>query len=315
MSLRRYFRTYTILFVMLGLFTVMSLTVDNFFTVENFLTVFRNITHTMLLACGLTFVFLGGGFDLSQGATLILSATLMISMSPSSPLFFCAALVLVLAAAAAIGLVNGYLIGIHNLNPFVITLGIRSIVGGVIFVYAAGAVIGASVPSPILEFVGLNRLFGYLPVVVLTWIVAAAACWFVVRHTPFSRRIAVVGSSPAVARFSGLPVKGLSMSTYVINAFLAGLAGVLVAAQTSFITPSLVWYYDFDAITACALGGISLSGGRGSIVNTVSGVLFLGFINNSMILLGLPYPWQLILKGGVLLAAIITDMQSKRNYA
>jgi ribose transport system permease protein len=300
---------------MLALIAAMSLISPNFFTVENFLTVFRNITYTMLLACGLTFVFLGGGFDLSQGATLILTATLMVSVSPPGPLLFFATLLLVLAAAVAIGLLNGYLIGIHRLNPFVVTLGVRSIVGGFIFIYAAGAVISAAVPSPILEFVGLNRLFGYLPVLVLAWFLIAAACWFVIRYTPFSRKVAVVGSSLTVARFSGLQVKRLSLSTYVINGFLAGLAGVLVAAQTSYITPSLVWHYDFDAITACALGGISLAGGRGSIVNTISGVLFLGFINNSMILLGLPYPWQLILKGGVLLAAIITDMQSKRSYA
>jgi ribose/xylose/arabinose/galactoside ABC-type transport system permease subunit len=81
------------------------------------------------------------------------------------------------------------------------------------------------------------------------------------------------------------------------------------------MAPALVWHYDFDAITACAVGGISLSGGRGTILNTLSGVLFLGFINNSMILIGVPYRWQLILKGLILLLAIIADMQTKKSYA
>jgi ribose/xylose/arabinose/galactoside ABC-type transport system permease subunit len=99
----------------------------------------------------------------------------------------------------------------------------------------------------------------------------------------------------------------------MINSVLAGAAGILVACQGSFISPILVWFYDFDAITACALGGISLSGGKGNIVNALCGVLLLGFINNSMVLLGIPSAWQSVLKGLILMAAIIIDIQGKRR--
>jgi len=183
-----------------------------------------------------------------------------------------------------------------------------------VFIHAAGMVVSAARQGPILEFIGLDRIFD-VPVITIIWIVMTAVCWYIIKYTPFSRKIAVVGSSLSVAKFSGLKVERLQTSTYVINGLLAGLAGILIGCQTSHMAPALVWHYDFDAITACAVGGISLSGGRGNIVNTLSGVLFLGFINNSMILIGVPYRWQLILKGLILLLAIIADMQTKKSYA
>jgi putative xylitol transport system permease protein len=307
-------RAYTIWIFLALLIMVMSLISPNFLTLQNFSTVFKNLASIALLAIGLTFVFLGGGFDLSQGATLILSATLIVSINPSGTLFFVGTLLLIFGVAFALGAFNGYLIGVHRLNSFIVTLGSRSIVGGFVFIHAAGMVVSAARQGPILEFIGLDRIFG-VPVITIIWVVVAAVSWYIIKYTPYSRKIAVVGSSVRVARFSGLRVEWLQMSTYVINALLAGFAGILIGCQTSHMAPALVWHYDFDAITACAVGGISLSGGRGTILNTLSGVLFLGFINNSMILIGVPYRWQLILKGLILLLAIIADMQTKKSYA
>ena len=307
-------RAYTIWIFLALLILVMSLISPNFMTLQNFTTVVKNLASIALLAFGLTFVFLGGGFDLSQGATLILSATLIVSINPGGALFFTGTVLLIFFIAFGIGTFNGYLIGVHRLNSFIVTLGSRSIIGGFIFIHAAGMVVSAARQGPILEFIGLDRVFG-IPVITIIWAILAAACWYIVKYTPFSRKVAVVGSSVRVGKFSGLQVEILQMSTYVINALLAGLAGILIGCQTSHMAPALVWHYDFDAITACAVGGISLSGGRGTIINTLSGVLFLGFINNSMILIGVPYRWQLILKGLILLLAIIADMQTKKNYA
>jgi len=307
-------RAYTIWAFLALLILVMSIISPNFMTLQNFSTVFKNLASIALLAFGLTFVFLGGGFDLSQGATLILSATLIVSINPEGGLFFTGTVLLIFFIALCIGSFNGYLIGVHRLNSFIVTLGSRSIVGGFVFIHAAGMVVSAARQGPILEFIGLDRIFD-VPVITIIWIVMTAVCWYIIKYTPFSRKIAVVGSSVPVAKFSGLKVERLQTSTYVINGLLAGLAGILIGCQTSHMAPALVWHYDFDAITACAVGGISLSGGRGNIVNTLSGVLFLGFINNSMILIGVPYRWQLILKGLILLLAIIADMQTKKSYA
>ena len=307
-------RAYTIWAFLALLILVMSIISPNFMTLQNFSTVFKNLASIALLAFGLTFVFLGGGFDLSQGATLILSATLIVSINPEGGLFFTVTVLLIFFIALCIGSFNGYLIGVHRLNSFIVTLGSRSIVGGFVFIHAAGMVVSAARQGPILEFIGLDRIFD-VPVITIIWIVMTAVCWYIIKYTPFSRKIAVVGISVSVAKFSGLKVERLQTSTYVINGLLAGLAGILIGCQTSHMAPALVWHYDFDAITACAVGGISLSGGRGNIVNTLSGVLFLGFINNSMILIGVPYRWQLILKGLILLLAIIADMQTKKSYA
>jgi ribose/xylose/arabinose/galactoside ABC-type transport system permease subunit len=310
----RTLRAYTIWIFLALLILFMSIVSPNFLSLRNFTTVLKNLAPTALLGFGLTFVFLGGGFDLSQGATLILSATLIAGINPEGAVFFTGTVLLIFFIAFAIGTFNGYLIGVQRLNSFIVTLGLRSIIGGFVFIHAAGMVVSAAIQSRILEFIGLDRVLG-VPVQTIIWIVVAVACWFIVKYTPYARKIAVVGSSVRVGMFSGLRVEKLQMSTYVINALLAGLAGILIGCQTSHIAPALVWHYDFDAITACALGGISLSGGRGNIIDTLSGVLLLGFINNSMILIGVPYRWQLILKGLVLLLAIIADMQSKKSYA
>ncbi len=309
-----FLQKYTIWVFLVVLIIVMSIISPNFFTLGNLTSVLKNLTHMALLAFGLTFVFLGGGFDLSQGATLIFSATLTINLNPWGVLPFIGTIVLLLFIAFLIGSFNGYLIGIQQLNPFIVTLGSRSIVGGILFIQAAGMVVSAAVQGPILEFIGLSRVLEFLPAQTVFFLAIALACWFVIKYTPYARKILAVGSGIKVGKFSGLKVERLQMSTYIINALLAGFAGFLLGCQTLHMRPTLVWHYDFDAITACAVGGISLSGGKGNIMGTLSGVLFLGFINNSMILLGIPYTWQLILKGLILLFAIIADMQSKKSY-
>jgi ribose/xylose/arabinose/galactoside ABC-type transport system permease subunit len=294
---------------------VMSLVSKDFASLANLRSVVISATHLALLAYGLTFVFLGGGFDLSSGATLILAATLLIGINPGPLPLVLVTFAGILAVSAGIGAINGYLIGIQQLNPFIVTLGTRTIIGSIIFINAARAVYGLASQGDVLEFIGVGRVFGFLPVLTLVLIIVTVVCWFVVRYTPYARKITAMGANRTVARFSGLRVARLQMSTYVISSLLAGLAGILVACKVSYVNPSLAWHYDFDAITACAVGGISLSGGRGTIMNALSGVILLVLIDNSMVLLGVPTVWQPILKGAVLLVAIVADMQTKRNYA
>jgi ribose/xylose/arabinose/galactoside ABC-type transport system permease subunit len=300
--------------VLAVLVLIMSLTVPSFFTVRNIFSVLKSITPVAIVAFGLTFVFLGGGFDLSQGATLIFSATLIISMNPATPHGFIGSALLILLIAGLIGSVNGFFIGVQRLNPFIVSLGTRFIIGGVIFLQASGMVVGASFQSRILEVIGLGRVFKILPIQTLIFIFIAITCWFVIKYIPYSRKIRIVGSSDIAGNFAGLSVNRIQMSTYIINGVFAGIAGVLLGCQVAHLAPVLVWKYDFDAITACAIGGISLTGGKGTILGTLSGVLLLGFISNSMILLGLPYHLQLTFKGAILLAAIIIDVRSKMRY-
>ena len=306
-------RVYAVWFVLLLLIIVMSLVSPVFFTFRNFITVFKNIGPLALVAMGLTFVFLGGGFDLSQGAVLLLTSTMIVNLNPTNPLTFIGSLLLCILVAVAIGAVNGYFIGMQRMNPFITTLGMRYILGAMIYIATSGAVVSAAIQSEILEALGLKSVFK-IPIQTIIVVVVIIICWFIIRFTTYSRRIKIVGSSLMVSRFSGLQFGSVQMSTFIVNALLAGIAGILVGSHMTYVIPTLNWNYDFDAITACAVGGISLSGGSGSIINTLSGVLLIGFINNSMVLLGLEESWQLIFKGLVLLAAIIIDMQIKRRY-
>jgi putative xylitol transport system permease protein len=306
-------RTYAIWFILLLLIVIMSFVSPVFFSFRNFITVFKNIGPLALMSMGLTFVFLGGGFDLSQGAVLLLTSTIIVNLNPSTPISFIGGILLCIVVAAGIGAINGYFIGSHRMNPFITTLGMRYILGALIYIATSGAVVSAAVQSDILSQLGLGRVFN-IPIQTIIVFILVIICWFIVRFTTYSRRVKIVGSSLTVSRFSGLKFGRIQMSTYMINALLAGIAGILVGSHMTYVIPTLNWNYDFDAITACAVGGISLSGGSGTIVNTLSGVLLIGFINNSMVLLGLEEYWQLIFKGLILLAAIIIDMQIKRRY-
>ncbi len=306
-------RTYAVWFVLLLLVLVMSFVSPAFFTLRNFITVFKNIGPLLLVSIGLTFVFLGGGFDLSQGAVLLLTSTIIVNLNPANYYNFVGSIFLCLAVACLIGLINGFFIGIQRMNPFITTLGMRYILGALIYIATSGAVVSAAIQSHILEALGLKTIFK-IPIQTLIVFVILLICWFIVRFTVYSRKIKIVGSSIVVSKFSGLQFGKIQMSTYIVNALLAGIAGILVGSHMTYVIPTLNWNYDFDAITACAVGGISLSGGSGNIMNTLSGVLLIGFINNSMVLLGLQQAWQLVFKGIILLIAIIFDMQIKRTY-
>lgn len=312
-NLSNLIRTYAVWLILLLLIVIMSFVSPVFFSLRNFITVFKNIGPFSLVAVGLTFVFLGGGFDLSQGAVLLLTSTLIVNLNPTNGLTFAGSFLICILVAAVIGAVNGYFIGMQRMNAFITTLGMRYVLGALIYIVTSGAVISAASKSHILEALGLNSVFR---IPIQTIIVAAIIiiCWFIVRFTAYSREVKIVGSSLFVSRFTGLKFGRIQLSTYVINAVLAGIAGILVGSQMSYVVPTLTWNYDFDAITACAVGGISLSGGRGSIMNTLAGVMLIGFINNAMVLLGLAQAWQLIFKGLVLLIAIIVDMQIKKRY-
>ncbi|MBN1299267.1 MAG: ABC transporter permease [Actinobacteria bacterium] len=306
-------RSYAIWFILILLIIIMSFVSPVFFSLRNFVTVFKNIGALALVSMGLTFVFLGGGFDLSQGAVLLLTSLITVNLNPMTPLSFLGTIFLCMLVGVGIGAVNGYFIGMQRMNPFITTLGMRYVLGAVVYIVSSGAVVSALERSKILEAIGLNSVFK-IPIQTIIVIVIVAICWFIVRFTVYSRKIKIVGSSLVVSRFSGLGFGKIQLSTYIINSLLAAIAGILVGSHMSYATPTLNWTYDFDAITACAVGGISLLGGSGSIINTLSGVLLIGFINNSMVLLGLEQSWQSIFKGLILVAAIIIDMQIKKRY-
>jgi ribose transport system permease protein len=201
--LSRLIRTYAVWLVLLLLIIVMSFVSPVFFSFRNFITVLKNVGPLALVATGLTFVFLGGGFDLSQGAVLLLTSTLIVNLNPVNPLTFIGSLLICLMVAAAIGAVNGYFIGMQRMNPFITTLGMRYILGALIYIVTSGAVVSAAVQSDILETLGLGRLLN-IPIQIYVVVILLAICWFIIRFTAYSRKIKIVGSSLVVSRFSGL---------------------------------------------------------------------------------------------------------------
>ena len=184
----RMIRTYAVWFILLLLIIIMSFVSPVFFSFRNFITVFKNIGALALVSMGLTFVCLGGGFDLSQGAILLLTSTIIVNLNPTTPITFIGSLLLCLAVATCIGGVNGYFIGMQRMNPFITTLGMRYILGALIYIATSGAVVSAATQSAILEKLGLGRLFN-VPIQTIIIIIIVIICWFFIRFTTFSRII------------------------------------------------------------------------------------------------------------------------------
>ena len=294
--------------VLAGLVVVLSVAAPEFATRDNVLSVLQQSVVIGVLAVGLTFVFIGGSFDLSGGATLTLGAVVAIGLGPTSPLAAVLAMVVAVAAGFAVGAVNGIIVGGLGANPLIATLGMTSVVSAAALIYSGGEHVSVFNPAPLFSAVGGVSVLG-LPVSVLVLLAAVVVAQVVLMRTVFGQQLFGVGSSESVARHAGLPVGQLRLWTFLFAGGAASVAGVVVASRVHNVDPTFGLGYEFDAITAVVLGGTSLSGGRGSAVRTLAGVLLLSVVSNGMNLLGASYYVQQVVQGALLLMAVGLDVR------
>jgi ribose transport system permease protein len=296
------------------LIIIMSFLSKNFLTVDNLRSVLNQVTVFGILAVGLTYVFLSGSFDLNSGAILISSAIFIILLGPSKNYNTVLFILLTLVYAVLFGAINGFLIGKLNLNPFIVTLAMRSIIEGIIvsYVVATNSPVWIRTPSKLFAGIALYRFFG-IPMPVLILVIAFIISYVFLSLKPFGRKVLLTGSDYNVAKFSGINTVKIRFTVFILSALFAGFGGIILASKSLTMDSRVLWTYDFDAITALAVGGVSLFGGSGTIVNTFSGILFLGVLNNSMVFLNIPYSLQLVFKGSILLIAVIADLNIRRR--
>ena len=292
-----------ILLVLVLLVILMALIAPNFASVDNALNVARAVSINAILAAGMTVVILTAGIDLSVGSIVgvsgVLSVLLWVNGAPSV-----VAIAAGVAVGALAGLINGALIAYLALPAFIVTLGALTYLRGVAYSLTDGQPLVAAG----LGFRGLgNGAIAGIPSPVVLMIVVYLVVWFLLERTKFGRHVYAVGGNPEAARLAGIKVKSVLTSVYVISGITAGLAGVIFSARVVSGQPTAGQSYELDAIAAVVLGGTSLMGGRGRIMGTLVGALIIGVLSNGLVLLNVPFFYQLIVKGVVIVIAVGLD--------
>lgn len=307
---------YGIFLAFLLLAFILSVSNQYFLTPGNISNVLLQTSINGILAIGMTFVILTRGIDLSVGSVVALagivsasfattSATAGIVGAPYSPFV---ALPIGLLVGIACGAIVGVIVSRFSVPAFVATLGMLSAARGMTLIYGGGKPVPALTPD--FRWIGTGSVFG-VPMPVVLFALVFLVSWYVLNRTRFGRYIYAVGGNPHAANTSGINVSRLRFSVYVISGGLSGLAGMILSARTGSALPQAGIAYELDAIAAVVIGGTSLSGGVGRITGTLIGALIIGVMNNGLDLMGIQSYYQQVLKGALIVGAVMLDQ--KRN--
>lgn len=272
-----------------------------FFLPTNLLNIGQSITMIGLVALAQTVVIIMGGLDLSVGSVVgLVSIFVALAMRDNNSLLL--GITAGLAAGTAAGLINGALVTRGRLEPVIATLGTLAAYRGAAFVMTNGAPIG--IMSDTFNKIGSGRAFG-IPAPVIILALAVVAFHVLLTMTDFGRNIYTIGGNAVAARLSGIPLNRYKLAIYGLCGFTAAMAGIVLTARSNAGQPNSGAGLELESITAAVLGGTVLSGGKGTVLGTVLGVLILGVLNNGMILLGVNQFYQFVAKGALLIVAVL----------
>tara|TARA_B100000614_G_scaffold134542_1_gene119685 strand:+ start:753 stop:1697 length:945 start_codon:yes stop_codon:yes gene_type:complete len=303
------FRRFGLLIAIAVLVFGLALLSPQFLAVQNVLNLLLQATVNAIIAAGMTLVILTAGIDLSVGSVLALTAVITADVLQAGvPVVL--AVVIGLGAGAVTGLVNGLLITLGRIPPFIATLGMMTLARGLALSYAQGRPI-TGLPDRFL-LVGTSSMLG-IPTPIWITAVVYGAGMFVLRRTVLGRYIYAIGNSSRAARFTGIPVRSATVAVYVISGALAALAGMILTARLNSAQPIMGLQYELNAIAAVVVGGAALSGGEGGLGGTFLGALLMAIIANAINILNIsPFVAQ-VLQGSVILAALLLHGLSRRN--
>lgn len=293
---------------------VLSIMSDKFFTADNGLNVLRQIAVNICIATGMTLIVLTAGIDLSVGSILALCGAITAGLlkngieMPASNTFIgftlFGAIVAGLLAGFILGWFNGFAITKFNVPPFVATLAMLTIARGFTMLYTKGHPISSLGDS--FAVIGTGWWLG-IPVPVYIAAVVVLVAVFITQKTKIGRYIYAIGGNEQAAKLSGINIKKVKVTVYAIAGALAALGGIIVTSRLDSAQPNAGISYELDAIAAVVIGGTSLSGGKGSVWGTVMGAVIIGVLNNGLVLLNISPFWQQVVKGSVILLAVIID--------
>ncbi len=279
----------------------------SFLSVSNLFNVFKQVTVAGIIGCGMTFVILTGGIDLSVGSILGLAGVVASGVLASTGNTLLAVFTAV-AIGITCGIINGFFISQCGIPPFIATLGFLTLLRGCVLIYTKGSPIPVKIDS--YKFIGKGTVLG-VPVPVIILIVLFLLAHYILTQTSFGRSIYAFGGNREAARLSGIPVKRTEWMAYIINGLLSGIAAVVLTARLGSAQSTSGQGIEMDAIAAVILGGTSLSGGTGFVLPTVVGAMIMGIIDNILTLMNVNPHATNIVKGAVVLIAVLVDKKVK----
>ena len=298
---------YKSLIGLLILCIVISFITPRFLSIANIKNVLTQVSVNAVIAIGMSFVILTGGIDLSVGSILAVSGAAAASIIKSTGNLFLA-IIAALAIGSVIGLINGVLISKGRIQAFIVTLATMTIFRGVTYVYTNGTPISGLGQS--FSSIG-NKTFLGLPIPVLLMVIVFGIGFYVLSQTRYGRYLYALGGNEDSARLSGINTSKIKTLVYVICGATAALSGIIVTSRIGSASPNAGVGFELDAIAAVVLGGTSLAGGEGSVVGTIIGALIIGVLNNGLNLMNVSPFYQAIVKGLVILLAVMVEKKNK----
>lgn len=313
-------RKYAIIGILVGFVILLTImTGGTFFQTQNLINVVRQVAAIGIIAIGMTFVIITKGIDLSVGSIVAVAAVVATSLaqqSTASNLMFpgldlpvIVAILAGLAVGAALGAINGFLVAYTHIAPFIATLGMMTAARGIALIYSGGRPISKLKDG--FNWIGQGD-FLWIPVPIWLFAIVAIISTVLMNYTRFGRYVFALGGNEQAARVSGINISRIQLLLYTFSGLLAGLAGMLLAARIGSGNPQLGTAIELDAITAAVIGGTSFNGGVGTIWGTIVGALIIGIINNGLDLMNVSPFMQQVVKGVIIVVAIIIDERKNR---
>lgn len=298
---------YFIFIIFVALVVVLTCLKPSFISPGNLVNILKQASINGILAFGMMFVIIAGGFDMSVGSTVAFAGILAALLGRGDyPIIV--SLIVAMLAGLLVGVINGVGVAVGDLPPFIMTLGTMTAVRGVALLISNGKpVTGISAEY---KAVAASSLFG-IPMLSIFLIVVIIICSFVLSKTVYGRRVYACGGNLQAARVSGINTTLIRISTFAIAGLLAGLSGFLMTSRVTIGQPTAAESYEMDAITACVVGGVSMSGGVGKSWGVVIGCLLITVIANGLDIMGVSSHWQKIVKGAIIVLAVLIDVKGK----
>ena len=301
------FQQYGIYLAFLAMVVLFSIFNNKFLTVSNLLNVVRQVSFNAIIAMGMFMVILTGGIDLSVGSVLAISAVVtatFVKIDNAMNVPVLVAVLIGLAIGAVCGLFNGFFITKGKLAPFIVTMVCMTMARGAAQLFTKGRPVSGLLES--FDFIGTGYWLG-IPVPIYIMLFVTLLTYFILSWTKLGRYIYAVGGNAKAAEASGVRVNRVKMFVYVYSGIMAALVGAVMTARLNSASPVLGDGYELDAIAATVIGGTSMDGGKGKVFNVMVGALIIGTISNGLDIMNVSSYWQQIVKGAIILLAVLTD--------
>ncbi|MEG1523744.1 MAG: ribose ABC transporter permease [Clostridia bacterium] len=314
-SVLGFIKKYQLFVILILVVAVLGMINPKFLTASNFSNIFKQIATNAILAAGMCFVILTGGIDISVGATLAFVGAIAVKLT-SQGINIALVLLISLVIGGLVGLVNGIFVAHFNLQPMIVTLATMSIFRGLTYILTKGSPIPLKMALPggqAFKWIGSGTIFGAIPFPLILVLIVYAIAFYILNKTAYGRHVYALGGNEEAARLSGINTKRSKTLAYVACGVMAAIAGIIISARVASAQPNAGESYEMDAIAAVVIGGTSLRGGEGRVLYTIIGAMIIGMLNNFLNLMGVDNYYQVVVKGVVILAAVLMDAKAGKS--